>query len=89
MKKTNEQFLKERNTRELLKKTRMQNLVHDDEYSSARETTIIFRALEKGGVLEEYRIPYAEVRAELETREHVPNKRESRGLRLKRIRAGK
>ena len=77
---TNEEFLKTRNTRELLKKTRVMNVPEDG--------IIEFHVMEKGGMAKGYYIDYDTVKAELETRPHVPNKNESRGLRLKRIKEG-
>jgi hypothetical protein len=74
---TRDQLLKAVNTRELLKAPRWSG----DSFMLSR--------LGRGGALISYKYGLEEIRAELALRPHVPNKNESRGLRMQRKKQGR
>ncbi len=76
---TRDQLLKAVSTRELLAA----------KGGNAFATGYAFlRRMTKGGVMLEYKYDTDEIKAELALRPHVPNKNESRGLRMQRKKNG-
>lgn len=80
---TKEELLKASHTRLLLKKIRE---YYGPEYGY--DSVLLERAV-KGGSIICHEYTREEIRAELALRPHIPNKNESRGLRLQKIRASK
>jgi hypothetical protein len=80
------ELLKAANTRQLLaalKRYRHVLAADDEEY----DYNIPINQMTTGNIQVEYRYSQAEVKAELATRPHIPNKNEARGLRMQRIKA--
>jgi hypothetical protein len=78
---TREVLLKEISTRELLADYRARFYADSD-------GMVHLSRMIKGGFRVGHSYTPEEIKAELNSRPHVPNKREARGLRLKKIRKG-
>ena len=76
---TKDEMLKTINTRQLLGAKGANRHMTD---------SVTLSKMVKGGIRLEYQYSMDEIIAELSLRPHVPNKNESRGLRLKKIREG-
>ena len=80
--------VKDISTRELAQAFKSRHAHYDRDDENDLDDVFMFRRIVTGGVVETVTATHSEVRAELNTREHIPNKKHSKKLRQLQAQTG-